>query len=207
MQYSKLNIILLILLPSFGFILGRYSVTPTNQISDSKTTVNIVKSIKNTPQQKERTSETHNNSPKEIKEQNDIEMNEIDEYDQNLKHEESLNAWNESIDFFFKNNFENNSDQLQKEYLILKDKLKKELDKEWEIIQEKAKVGDNEFFFNTTYQQDLNRMKIRSKYHQKLKNILGTENYEKLQRKIEKCKVNQVRMVRENLAHGHCPNF
>lgn len=207
MQSSKRIFILLFLLPIAGFILGRYS-----NISDSKVGVSKKSAMHSFYKIKQDSSlndlqENHEKENKLTTSSQDFEHQDFDEYDHKLKFEESQRNWNDSLEFFFKNNFINNAEDLHKQYIKLKDELKIELDKEWEKIRESTRTGENEYLFNTTYQQDLRRIEIRSKYHRKLRSLLGSKKYDKLQMKIKNCKETQVINAKKNLDYGFCPTF
>lgn len=203
-------LIFFILTISLGFVLGRYTKSEVKKETKIKPIERIKVNIKNTaPIQKYIKNEKSIHCAKkeiisfQVKDQKVT----LDEYDYNLQFSESYQAWwKESLPLFLQEHFDDSSNLLS-EYLILIDKQRKELELAWKNAEEKTKIGDNKYLYNTSYQQDLARMNIRTKYHQKLKKLLGNIAYQELQDQISLCKTNQVKKAKNNLPHGYCPSF
>lgn len=193
------------LTPLATFLIGTFLGYLFNPFQNSHKSVNLQKTSDTKPivfskqkSQKEKLFNKSKNLAGNLGEDQDDK--DFDEYTYEMKRKESLEEWNESIEMFFEDNAI--ATDIYHSYRKLQQELEKEKETFWYKAMEKSKVNDNEYLYNTTYEDDLKMMNIRTMYHNKLKTLLGITTYQKLRQKIKDYKKEQVRRAQQGQYHG-----
>lgn len=123
------------------------------------------------------------------------EENQFDEYDFNQQFLEAQRQWDNSLATFFEDEV-SKSEKSFEMYLNLREEAKFELNQQWEKTMEKNKLNDDGYYYGTTYEEDVKILSIRTKYHQRLKKMIGENAYNALQKKIRNYHAAQVKKAR-----------
>ncbi len=212
-----LIVTLSIILFSSGFIVGKLTSQPEKNIVDARIKKTIVKKYSRSDRliSKKSASDTVSNKKNKIiresddikKDQNKtVDSNDIDLYELQSRHDEHIENWNQEIYQFFIVEL-SLSDEIYNEYQELKTGFKNRANEYWKKIETKTQIGPSSYLFNTTYEDELELMNIKTTFHDRLRLLLGDTTYNKLQNKIKKYKADQVTRGKAGLYPGPSVNF